>query len=241
MKKLFVALCLFLGFWNTQAQDPILFEFDWYLSVVRVDGTISTAPSNSEVEFVDLFLGELASPHDMLTNVCNVLVADAEYPEPGQVIFTNMAQTLIDCSIGSNSAFEGVYFDFFFSAFGEVLDYSVGIIDAPSDSASDGDLYWLAFFKDDGDFAEYFSKPLSTEEFQLSELFVYPNPAIEVLNVFNPREESLLANIYASDGRLLGSQTLLIDQLNISDLSSGVYFLELIGEQGRTVKRFVKK
>ena len=237
MRRTLLTLMIGLGLWNAQAQDPILFEYDWMLVSVRVDGVNGVIPSNSEVNLVELSLGELAAPHDMLTSVCNVLIADnVQYPDIGEIVFSEMAQTLIECTIPSNDVFEGLYFSFFFNHADEVLNYGIGIIDAPED----GDVFDLKITSTSGDILTFLSKPLSLEEFQLNQLVIYPVPAADFLNILNPKGLALQAQIYSMDGRLISAGELTNDRLDISGLVSGVYFLELSSEEGQIVKRFVK-
>lgn len=237
MKKLLLVLWFLSVSINAQAQDPILFEYDWQLIEVRIDGASASPPSNDEVGLVYLYFGEFAAPNDILTEVCNVLIADADFPNPEEVIFFNMAQTLIECTIPTNSIFENNYFNFFFEAIDEVLVYTIGILDDPPD----GDLYNLVIENADGDYVSYFSSPLSTSEFDLNKTVLYPNPAASTLQWQLPIVEINKARIFSLDGRLLISEAVQDSQVNVAALPTGVYFLELSGPDGQVVKRFVKQ
>lgn len=77
-----------------------------------------------------------------------------------------------------------------------------------------------------------------------SKLSVYPNPATNVLNV-NSNDNVLISGVSVIDlnGRTVKSNK--FDgvsnlQINIGDLSSGVYMLNIASDQGVTVKKIVK-
>ncbi|MFK7755532.1 MAG: lamin tail domain-containing protein [Flavobacteriales bacterium] len=83
---------------------------------------------------------------------------------------------------------------------------------------------------------------LGVEEYQLNSLTIYPNPATENLIVEAPQQG--LARIYSSTGKLVkevsqvnpGQET-----INVSDLSTGVYFLELLSGDTAYRAQFIKK
>ncbi len=80
-----------------------------------------------------------------------------------------------------------------------------------------------------------------SENKDLNEAFVYPNPATEVLNISVPdcleTERIDLLNI---DGKLVHSYMGDVKLLNIGDLSSGVYFVRIVTEQGFVIRKWVK-
>ncbi|MBQ7489584.1 MAG: C10 family peptidase [Bacteroidales bacterium] len=75
----------------------------------------------------------------------------------------------------------------------------------------------------------------------LAEWTVYPNPATDVLNISVPdcleTERIDLLNI---DGKLVHSYMGDVKLLNIGDLSSGVYFVRIVTEQGFVIRKWVK-
>ncbi|WP_365969671.1 T9SS type A sorting domain-containing protein [uncultured Algibacter sp.] len=68
----------------------------------------------------------------------------------------------------------------------------------------------------------------------------YPNPIKEVLHInLNTGLEFKLVNIYNSLGQYLYSaKTKIVD---INTLKSGIYFIEIITNQGKSTKKIIKE
>jgi hypothetical protein len=88
-----------------------------------------------------------------------------------------------------------------------------------------------------------------TETVQKNVLAVYPNPATEQINVTlsTNSESSSQVNLVDLSGKII--QTLQVGQsnetsivqFNIANLQAGVYFIELINENGKEIEKVVKK
>jgi hypothetical protein len=75
----------------------------------------------------------------------------------------------------------------------------------------------------------------------LNKLVVYPNPANEVLNIsVSNGAEVNNVNIYNVSGKLVNTAKVAANQINISDLNNGVYFIEILTENGKLTTKFVK-
>ena len=75
---------------------------------------------------------------------------------------------------------------------------------------------------------------------------IYPNPVNEVLQIISPnRKGNLNIKIYNTVGKLLSNQTLDFNKqssIDVSNLSSGIYFLNIEDESGNTtIKKLVKE
>lgn len=81
--------------------------------------------------------------------------------------------------------------------------------------------------------------PLGMDEMEMSELFVYPNPVTDQLNIHCKEEiRSCKVNSLAGqqfDAKLNGNS------ITTADLPSGLYFLELLGEEKSYRVKFLKK
>src|SRR5690606_18599144 len=86
---------------------------------------------------------------------------------------------------------------------------------------------------------------LGVNEQLLSQFSIYPNPASDVINIANA--ENILVNgveIVDLNGRVVKSVNfngVTQAQINISELSSGMYLMNVSSDQGTTTKKIVKK
>jgi carboxyl-terminal processing protease len=72
---------------------------------------------------------------------------------------------------------------------------------------------------------------------------IFPNPAMDAINILSPSIRNGEIFIYDIDGRLLLSQLLFqkITKINISNLSEGMYIIKVYSEKGVAIKKFVKE
>lgn len=77
---------------------------------------------------------------------------------------------------------------------------------------------------------------LATENELVNEMRIYPNPAIDVINIENSIEQNYA--IYNTQGQVAKRGNLISDQISIHELESGMYLLK-VGQNG-TISRFVK-
>ena len=89
-----------------------------------------------------------------------------------------------------------------------------------------------------------FNNALGTTNFVNNKFTTYPNPANTFVNISN-NDNILISNIEITDlnGRIIKSVkigNLNETQINVSDLNSGVYFMNISSDSGRAIKKFVK-
>lgn len=85
------------------------------------------------------------------------------------------------------------------------------------------------------------SDEMGVEEVLTSKISVYPNPAVDVVNVQLPAGmEVLSSTIVDVTGKSMNAQ-FVNGQINVSDLASGIYFLKLETNQGAYTQKVVKK
>lgn len=71
---------------------------------------------------------------------------------------------------------------------------------------------------------------------------VYPNPAKDVLNISNSIGAELLSvTVTDLNGRTVKQINSSVEQINISDLNAGVYFVNINSTEGSLTKKIVKK
>ena len=98
--------------------------------------------------------------------------------------------------------------------------------------------------KDDNRFEVIFSNNSTSIENisnTSSTLSVYPNPATDVLNISVSNGTKVNnVNIYNVSGKLVTTAKVTANQINISELNNGVYFIEVLTENGKLTTKFVK-
>ncbi|WP_353778871.1 aryl-sulfate sulfotransferase [Winogradskyella sp. 3972H.M.0a.05] len=81
---------------------------------------------------------------------------------------------------------------------------------------------------------------LSVDEFELNPVSLYPNPTKDFISI----ESNITINsyeIYDLLGKKIASNELINNSINVSDLNSGMYILNLYSDSGKTSKRIVKQ
>ncbi|GAB5400953.1 MAG: hypothetical protein Aureis2KO_25380 [Aureisphaera sp.] len=87
-----------------------------------------------------------------------------------------------------------------------------------------------------------FCPTLGTENFQTVLFSVSPNPVTETLYIQSDRSPWQTATIYSLSGsKVVQTTSLESPAIDVSALSSGLYFVEITSEEGSEVIRFVKK
>ena len=85
-----------------------------------------------------------------------------------------------------------------------------------------------------------FNGPVGIEENEDNSLSIFPNPAKEVLNITSDKAISQI-DVYDVNGKMVKSFTSVGSTLNIKDLATGVYMLNVTTEDGVIVKKIVKE
>ena len=84
-------------------------------------------------------------------------------------------------------------------------------------------------------------RPLSSDSFFKNNFSLYPNPVNNVLNISIKNELSITKlTITDINGRIVISESSVINSLNVSDLSSGIYLVSVETNEGKGTTKFVK-
>lgn len=83
---------------------------------------------------------------------------------------------------------------------------------------------------------------LSTNDFDIKDFSISPNPAKSYISLKLPQEKSL-ASVQIIDllGKLVYSNNTLENRINISSLSRGVYLVKISTDNSNQTKRFIKQ
>ena len=101
-------------------------------------------------------------------------------------------------------------------------------------SGSNGNAIWID--------ALSINRALATDSFFKNNFAVSPNPASDVLNIAN-NATSTITSIQITDmnGRTVKEVKGMVDQINISELNAGVYFLKINSNQGTGTSKIIKR
>lgn len=234
MKQTYLLIFLMV-FSYTSAQNAELFENNWYLQKLTIEGVDYEAPDNSEIEFIPLNI----FPDTFNTIVCLGLSGhDLTISNTEINVFEFVILPGDSCSLPDNNDYEHLYYNSFFEW--QNLDKTfLYTIEEVGDSLS------LTLTNNSGDQAFYGNEKLQVIEFEKTQYSIYPNPARNEL-FLNSKSSTgnLNIKIFNIEGKLLSFQNLELKNqtsLNVSSLSNGIYFLSIEDESGNaTIKKFVK-
>ncbi len=218
------------------AQDPILFDTDWFLMELIVDGANVNIPNNGEIGNVPLDFMQFG----LSTQPCNLLNMEIEDLTNSEFTTTSAVIYEFNCSFPETYDFEEVYFmDFFhFNMMGLTFNYVLEI--------GANDTRMLTITNTEGDIAIYGNAALSIKNNMASRFTVFPNPVKNKLILTSKNTAgNLEVNIFTIKGKLLGTENLVFENqtsIDVSNLTSGIYFLEIKDGTGKTeVKRLIKE
>jgi hypothetical protein len=85
-------------------------------------------------------------------------------------------------------------------------------------------------------------RPLSTENFFKSNFAVFPNPATDVINISNVNGLDITkSTITDVNGRIVKEINSSLNTINVGDLTTGIYFLNVTTTTGNGTTKIVKK
>lgn len=214
------------------AQDSRLFENNWYLRNLIINGSNNFPPLNS----INLIFDQ---PNSMIraggTN-CNELFGEGLYIENNFSDFslTNWNITLSFCP--EISYYEDIYFSFFTeNGFTNQFTYSI------TELNNVRTLTVNSMFNKQ---AIYSSEMLSNKEYKTIDFSIYPNPASEFINVKlnNQSNENAQIRIYNNLGKLCKTKNIKSNQekIDIQNLTRGIYLIKLETSNGTITKKIIK-
>ena len=230
-----VLLCTTSGVF---AQEPQLFDIDWYVTSIDLDGnnypTPPISPINSGIahvtfventkEFFAFFCDSLGGPTYVAT--------DTSFELSGSVVFL-----IGTCETKQESIFQPKYFNVFLDDVGNFLNPFA------YEFTTNGSEILLSITNSEGNTAYYSNQPLNTPDFLSQSVQLYPNPVLDNLNIAS---EALLQSIriYDIQGREVYATQFQPGnpKINTEALKTGVYFLIAESDTGQQLTaKFVKK
>ncbi len=233
-----ILLLTFCVLTQLQAQTPFT-GTDWYLTKIEENNQTDNVPiSNSGITSGDWHF--IVSPPTSAEDNANLISSYcSSFLGPVNVTSTDFTFSMGQISLTLNMPCEWMtneeiqyfsrYYNFFENYRNDTFIYLIQNNE-------------LVITNSAGNKAYYNNVPLSNKNFEKAEkeLMVYPNPATTELSIKLPESEQLNSvKIFNTEGKEVRKVNSTL--LNISDLSAGMYFLE-IDINGVTYKRkFIKK
>ena len=124
-------------------------------------------------------------------------------------------------------------------------DYQTQTIDLAQFASQDRVIVKFAFTSAYGnniwiDNVNIFNGPVGIEENEDNSLTIFPNPAKDVLNINSDKAINQI-DVYDMNGKLVKSYTNVSNTINIKDLSTGAYMLNITTEDGQVSRKIVKE
>ncbi len=205
---------------------------------LTVDNTNIPIPNNSEMGLVtlNLFMNRLES------SACDSLGGDLSEFSNDEFTAIEFNILLYECNYPETRDFQNAYFYEFYSGYPTNQTFTFNyILDAGPNEE-----FQLTIINGGGDTAIYGNAALSIQDNTFSQFTLFPNPAKNELFLNSKNTTgNLKLKIFNIEGKLLSTQTVAIqDQtsIDVSNLSSGMYFLNIEDENGsKAIKRFLKE
>lgn len=242
MKKLLFLTFLFLNLQAYSQLNDFIYQYDWHLKAGFHNGEIDPS-ANVEVENVLLnFTNE--DGDSMKTTYCmnGMGMIDGDWQsfsfEKSSFDITGMA-----CDLPNNTDFESRYFSFFTDNINEVFEYEIGYIWI--EEPYHYEIWHLYIFDINGDYVYFEDAPyiLNTQEDNLTNISIYPNPTSDILTIETTKANVLSSfQLFDMNGQLIKKHNSSVpNSISLGGIIAGVYFLQITDSNGnKTMKRVVK-
>ncbi len=233
MKSVYLFLGMLVSFISL-AQDPQLFENNWYVQKVTINN----------VDYLPTLSGELYFASDGFT-VGHPFCADY-YDTPisyeGSDIF-NLEEDPLNligfCADPFYTDFMNLHYSIFFNTSLAKNPFSYLI------ESGSGDTKTLRITNNEGDEAIYGDNELAIQDQEKLVVSIYPNPVQDILRIKTDDFAGVFdINIYDLEGRLMLTKKIdtTSNAINLENLEAGVYFILLENNLGKIDSiKFIKK
>lgn len=236
MKKILLFLIgLFYGL-QCLAQDPELLR-EWRLLYMEVDGIVHDAPQ-PEWPWVNPSLNLFyVGQYTALIDTCDDLLGGTvTYDTPNNTITTSDHVYLLGKCQPIYPDYTDMYYDFLANTETTWDPKTLGyeIIFNPDDSKT------LILTDADNDLAVYNSELLGIDQLSKVDFNVFPNPVNSTLFISSENLQIERLTIFSMSGQIVFSKKNTTNSVDVSGLSEGVYFVEILSEEGISVQKFIK-
>ncbi|WP_271855350.1 T9SS type A sorting domain-containing protein [Patiriisocius marinus] len=223
MKNLILLAWVFI---STQvlAQDPQLFEDTWYIQKLTISDMSYFPPNISNPVTEHVFN---KADLTFATGYCDPLGCELTYDDTNSSFnIDSVVELGLGCINQEDYDFHDIYFDYLEEHLDGANPYSYEI-------TTNNGIRFLELTNANGNKALYANQLLNTNEQQLENVALYPNPVKNELSIKTVAVIERL-EIYSITGQLVKQQTLFTDKVsfNTEDLIVGVYFVKITTNEG---------
>lgn len=236
MKCLYTLLITLLVCFSNFAQDPQLFENNWFLQKVTIED-VDYFPPNviGEQETGTIKFYEEVSFIDI--KYCDIFGPIIEY-DSNENTFTLEDDPVVlpgECLNSENNVFAGLYYSIFFDQTVAKNPFIYAFVNV-------GEILMMIIENSFGDQAIYNNLILESPDFEIAELIIYPNPVTNTITIKNKSHNPIISIIiYDVLGRLVLEKNNPSNHLDISKLDSGLLFLTIETDKGVFTKKIIKQ
>lgn len=236
MKQLFSVIFLAISF-QCVAQDPILYDHTWYLHDLIIDGASIPPVNLKDAEFIDLVFDEnLPIDYNFETYICGSASGEVHFDDPNSTFSFFGGIDIFGCCCLSQATedYAALYYSYFLDEVDFPFVYSI---------SSSGVGITLQITSQSGNQAIYGNQVLGVDDTRFLDIALYPNPVYDKLIISPPSTKVLSVHIYSMEGKVVSSfeeEQLAGNEIGLSHLQSGVYFLRIQTESGHVIKKFIK-
>jgi hypothetical protein len=224
---LFLFISLFYGFQSfAQDPDPNLFR-TWYLYEIQasdLDDLYIVAdidppiyPSITILETLE-FNGEGA---------CNTFIGTFSHEPFYNLESTEFTSTNDDCGIQIHNSFESSYYGYLYYFWYDITPDGNGL-----SLTTNNPIFGYAIFKD-------YPLSINGNNYQ-KKISLFPNPVTDQLFITSESATIEKITVYSMSGTPVINDSDNKNSIDVSNLSEGLYFIEISSSEGKSVQKFVK-
>ncbi len=226
MKYLLVSIAILYSMHCAAQPNPDLFQ-TWYLESFYAS---DFSPEITVADISPAITPTLTIMPNLNFNgngACNAFNGAFAVPFPDFLETSQLSGFANDCGIAVHNSFEDEYFEFLQS----------------------GGTYWITS-EIDGQvlhlstmvfgYGVFKRSTLSTTESDVSQIEISPNPSSSIISVKSQENSILKVEIFNTHGHKVKTVTHLFENIEISDLASGMYLMKVFTESGTVNKKVLK-
>lgn len=232
MKKIYTTILVLLVSYSIQAQDDPNLLGQWFLHYIETNGSTIYVPNGSTLPITFSSLDPDPFAENAVGNgTCNEFFGKYELSNGNTSLdIVRLPQTLVICD---GDTFEPVYFGILGNNSTNFFDYTINLTDET-----------LTMIDLLGEKLVYGRQVLSTKgnETFSNSIKIYPNPAKNKLFISGASINAKTTyTVYDLVGKtIISESSLQQDHIDVTTLSTGVYFLKIKSNGKFSMKKFIK-